>query len=418
MAWSTPDLSSISQALHDMLQDAVAHSSLPHFNVNLSLASPETARKSGGCQLSLYLLHVGRDVTWRNTPVQGPRPQPNSAQPLSLNLFYLLTAWADADFSSEQQAMSIALQCFHSRPIYKHSNPDEEFTISIEADTIDEMSRLWQAFAAPIRLSALIKVGVVFIAPLTPPAALQPPPVAAALAVAPTLTGADGPQLVAVSAGLNFLPQPPPPTPDQVTVASRAVALAGGATALVAGSGLNMPAATDVFLSAPASGTEWRVTAQWRQGQLLASEFALALPAAYMDPSSHSPPPPAATPSPGVYLLTVGNQATGQRSNAVPLVIAARVDNVANPPLLGADGAGVYHVAGAGFVPGATTIALDTLVLVAAAASPPSAGQYFVDPAGGAFSFMLPSPKPPAGRYPLRIRVNSVETPPNWVVEV
>ena len=105
----------------------------------------------------------------------GPRPQLNNAQPLSLNLSYLLTAWCDKDFTSEQRAMSIALQAIHSQPIVTQNIiaadlltrwlPNGEFVISIEADTIEEMSRLWQAFTVPMRLSALIRVGVVFVAP-------------------------------------------------------------------------------------------------------------------------------------------------------------------------------------------------------------------------------------------------------------
>src|ERR1700682_4511704 len=109
MAWSTPDISKLTDALTDLLNQAIADSvgpplNIPHFNVSVNLASPETARTQPPCQLSLYLLHVGRDPYWRNTPTGGPRPQLNNAQPLSLNLYYLLTAWADADYTSEQRA--------------------------------------------------------------------------------------------------------------------------------------------------------------------------------------------------------------------------------------------------------------------------------------------------------------------------
>src|SRR5271157_4954272 len=118
MAWSTPDLSDITQVLKGLLQTAINNSTLPAGNVQVSCNSPDTARTSDGyCHLSIYLLHVGRDPYWRNAPVNGPRPQLNNAQPLSLNLSYLLTAWCDTDFTSEQRAMSIALQAIHSQPI-------------------------------------------------------------------------------------------------------------------------------------------------------------------------------------------------------------------------------------------------------------------------------------------------------------
>src|SRR5690242_18796287 len=153
MPWSTPDLSDITNIVLGLVQYAINHASPPINNVHVSAVSPETARKdSSQCQLTLYLLHVGRDPYWRNTPVSGPRPVLNSAQPLSLNLSYLLTAWYDTDFATEQRAMSIALQAIHSQPIVtqtvlvNHSLTQwlpngGEFTMSIEADTIDEMSR-------------------------------------------------------------------------------------------------------------------------------------------------------------------------------------------------------------------------------------------------------------------------------------
>src|SRR5258708_35679882 len=172
MAWSTPDLSDITQVVLGLVQTAINNSTLSVGNIKVTAQSPETARDAadGYCHLTLYLLHVGRDPYWRNTPVSGPRPQLNNAQPLSLNLSYLLSAWHKDDFTSEQRAMSIALQAIHSTPIVTHTVieqdmltqwlPSGQFTISIEPDTIDEMSRLWQAFTVPIRLSSLIRVAV------------------------------------------------------------------------------------------------------------------------------------------------------------------------------------------------------------------------------------------------------------------
>ena len=88
MAWSTPDLSDITNVLKGLIETAVGASTLHHaHNIKVLCDSPDTARTTDGqCHLNIYLLHVGRDPFWRNTPLQGPRPQLNSAQPLSLNL--------------------------------------------------------------------------------------------------------------------------------------------------------------------------------------------------------------------------------------------------------------------------------------------------------------------------------------------
>lgn len=428
MAWSTPDLSDITQVVMGLVQTGINNSSLSVANIKISANSPDTARKSDGfCHLTLYLLHVGRDPYWRNAPVSGPRPQLNNAQPLSLNLSYLLTAWCDTDFTSEQRAMSIALQAIHSQPIVTQAViqqdvltqwlPSGEFTISIEADTIDEMSRLWQAFTVPIRLSALIRVGVVFMAPLAPQPKPALPPTVANLAVSPAPGASPVAPLLFAGAGQNYPPVLPDADPAQIVAANGPPIAVGGSSLSLAGNGLALPKAAAVFLSVPGTATEWQVTS-WRQSTTQPGRLDLALPAAYADPASATPPPPAATPLPGIYNLAVGGTAPPSRSNTVPVAIAPRVDNVAISPLLQPSGAGLYSIAGAGFVPATTIVALGAVPLSKVAGPTPAAGQYTVNAAGTAISFMLPSPKPPAGAYPVLIQANGIAAEPGWIVSV
>jgi hypothetical protein len=427
MAWSTPDLSDVTQVILGLVTSAIegADPDLHLNNVNISAVSPETARKdSSKCQLTLYLLHVGRDPYWRNTPVSGPRPQLNNAQPLSLNLSYLLTAWHDQDFTTEQRAMSVALQAIHSQPIVTQQDPTltqwlpkgGEFTMSIEADTIDEMSRLWQAFTVPIRLSALIRVGVVFIDPAKTPDTPKLPPTAANLSVAPNPTGNAVKPLLFAGNGQSFPPVPSDAHPAQVTATNGPLIAVGGSDLAILGNGITPALAPDVFLAVPGTATEWKVTS-WRQDTTQPGELDLGLPAAYADVATAAPAPPAATPLPGVYNLTVGGAAPGSRSNAIPLAIAPRVDNVANPPGLQPDpNTGVYSVHGAGFVPATTIVALGTTPLTAAAA--PGPGQFAINASGTAIDFLLPSPKPPPGSYPLLIQTNGIAADPGWIVIV
>src|SRR5260370_40358294 len=92
-------------------------------------------------------------------------------QTLALDLYYLLTAYAGKDYTLEQQAMSIALRCFYNNPIIKtvvQGDAHQEFTLSMEVDSADERSRLWQALATPLRLSVVYRVSVVFITPDVP----------------------------------------------------------------------------------------------------------------------------------------------------------------------------------------------------------------------------------------------------------
>ncbi len=81
--WTTPDLSEITLIILGLLNEAVAASHLANASlIKVSPSSPKTLRHSTEqCHLTLYLLHIGRDPYWRNTPLSGPRPQLNNRQP-------------------------------------------------------------------------------------------------------------------------------------------------------------------------------------------------------------------------------------------------------------------------------------------------------------------------------------------------
>ena len=216
--------------------------------------------QAGHCQLSLYLLHVGRDPYWRNTPRDNPRALTNPQQALSLNLTYLLTAFAEKDFVAEQQAMSIALHAFHEQPLF-HNGGGEEFTISIEADTIDEMSRLWQAIAVPIRLSSVIKVGVVFIRrasrrrPCRRRRGGRTSPSAPIFDPARCRNSSTSQR----TSSSSFRRRPSP-----VKAIAGPSVVTGGDTILVGGSGLDQSSAAEVYLGRLPGGPLWQVTNPWR----------------------------------------------------------------------------------------------------------------------------------------------------------
>ena len=413
MAWSTPDLADITNVLKGLLQTALnAPIRRPATSRSPATARDSRARTSDGyCHLTLYLLHVGRDPYWRNTPVSGPRPQLNNAQPLSLNLSYLLTAWHDTDFASEQRAMSIALQAIHSQPdrhataLIQHDSlvavaAEGEFTVSIEADTIEEMSRLWQAITVPIRLSALIRAGVVFIAPTMPPSLPSLPPTVANLSVEPEPM-ATGQPLLFAGGGVVMPPTLPTTDPAQVAATTGPLTAVGGSSVVVAGNELALPGAVQVFLSAPGAASAWDIT-PWRQAPMQPGQISLLLPAGYTDAAAT---PPVATPVPGLYSLSVGSVPLATRSNAIPIAIAPRVDGVT-------DVAGLYTVAGAGFDAATTILAVGQLALMKTLTPTPLAGQFTVNPAGTAISFMLPTPAPAKGTYPLLIQVNGIAAAP------
>jgi hypothetical protein len=395
----------------------------PPFNINVSGNPPDVLKAGEGCQLGLYLFHVSADKFQRNAPVLPPRippgggdPRPDGRvprlpfQPLSLELYYLLSAYSANDYVQEQQAMSVALKCFHERPIVRLTDAadgrEEEFCLTMEAETTDDLGRLWQATTAPVRLSTVYRVSVVFIEPAEP-APPRPNPTAYSVSVQPTPLpfSPDTPQVVGTVARVRFA-GPPGTDPERWHYDLSPAVAAPGERLTVWGVRLGIPGISDrVFLLPPGGGAEQDVSA-W-----------IVAPAAPADPPVSTEarfvlqvPVGGAAPAPGVYQLRVGNGAA-LRSNATPFSIAARVDPAGGPVLAGGP---TFTVNGSGFVAGQTEVLLETVPL-APVAGVPGAGEFRVaDPSTLLFR---PPAGLPAGRYALRVRVNGVEsTPAKWVV--
>ena len=194
-----PDLSIVTDTLIHLLEDARDHSPIwddrEKFTIDINGSAPDATRGGGDCVLSLYLLHVMPNTQVRNSPLRqhnapaAPLTVPRIPfQPLGLDLFYLLTAWAEKSYVQEQLAMSVALQCFHENPIVRKTQKigdtqvPEEFTITMENRSVDDLGQLWQAVNVPARLATVYRVSVVFLTPPAP-APLAPPPKTVGLTV-------------------------------------------------------------------------------------------------------------------------------------------------------------------------------------------------------------------------------------------
>lgn len=182
------DLSVVTDTLKRLIDTAWPNVPLwtpatPLFAVDVTGLSPDAVRQGQGTQLSLYLYHVEEDKTtetlfWK-PQAQSAVGQPLRYQPLALDLYYLLSAYAEGNYVHEQQAMSIAMRVFHENPVVSGVSPDGlpwELSLTLERRSYDELSRLWQATSTPLRLSAVYRASVVLLEPeqLPPPA----PPVA------------------------------------------------------------------------------------------------------------------------------------------------------------------------------------------------------------------------------------------------
>jgi Pvc16 N-terminal domain len=295
----TLDLAGVTDALIAALRTAIGASPLwkvnggpiKEFVIEVTGQAPDVARDIGGCQLSLALIHVAHDAANRNRSIRGPTGITVPTQPMALTLTYALAAFSGKNYVEEQQAMSVALAWIAAHPIQHFTAvavPAHaiECTLTIESASLDEIARLWQSFTGAMRLTALLRVGVVFLG--ADPAPVQPvdPPDRMGLSVAPTGALDVSPQLLGISGPVVIATGKAIGTP-----------LVPGATAIIAGLGLKE--SDRLFLSPPDDGpidvTAW---ATFQPPYMLH----LTLPA--------GPPgaPPISSPQPGIYRLRVGTK--------------------------------------------------------------------------------------------------------------
>ena len=237
----------------------------------------------------MYLYHVEPDnareaLFWQPQMLGVPAGQPTRFLPLALDLFYLLFAYSETSYTEEQEAMSVALRVFHANPIVR-SDPGAavpwELSLTMEHRSYDELSRLWQATTAPLRMSQVYRAAVVFIDPDAMPA---PAPAATSLSVAA--------EPAAAACGR---PGPVPGRPRDVprrllhrtgrpggaVLSPSPATVAAGQTVWLLGSDLGVAGVSDqVYLLPPGGGIEADVTAWVVGAESSAARFVLTLPAA------------------------------------------------------------------------------------------------------------------------------------------
>jgi hypothetical protein len=409
------DLSVVTDTLKKLVDTAWPNAPLwsqstPRFAVDVTGLSPDAARQGQGAQLSLYLYHIDENKSieslfWtpRSQSAGGP---PLQYQPLALDLYYLLSAFAEGSYVHEQQAMSVAMRVFHENPQVRGISPDGtqwELTLTLERRSYDELSRLWQATTTALRLSAVYRAAVVLIEPEQgPPPA--PPVSVVGLAVEPGVA-IGRPQLLGAYREVQYTV----PGGAPVTVISDPASVAAGGVVWLMGTDLETVSAEQLILTGPypastaADISAWLVNPQ----SAAATRRVVQLPAA-------TGIPPAGAPVPGRYIVRLegttgaGPSAAAFRTAEVPLSVAAGVIP-ADGPLLPA--APSYTVEGSGFVPGDTQVLLGTIELTPAGGAVPAPGQYVINQAGTALT-LVPPAGIRAGTYQIRVRVAGIESDP------
>ncbi|MGH3150237.1 MAG: DUF4255 domain-containing protein [Streptosporangiaceae bacterium] len=330
-------------------------------------------------------------------------------QPMALDLYYLLSAFAEDNYVQEQQTMSIAMRVFHENPVVRGVDTvgqPWEVTLTLERRSFDELSRLWQAWTSPLRVSAVYRAAVVLIEP--EPAPPPGPPVSSVgLAVEPG-TARSAPVLLGTQREVRYAI----PSGETVTFVQDPATAAAGQEVWIFGTDLGTTPPPRLLLAGPYPGTGESDVTSWLVPPSQpppAIRQAMRLPAAAGDP-------PAGTPAPGRYSLRMevtpagGTSAVGTAE--VPLTVAAGVDPAGGAVL---PAAGQYVIAGTGFTADATEVLLGMVTLQAAGGTP-GPGEFTVNLAGTAIT-LIPPAALAAGTYQIRVRVAGIECDPaHWLV--
>jgi hypothetical protein len=362
----------------------------PSFTPNISGLAPDVLGQESGPQLSLFLYHIEANnavesLHWAPqilSSTTGPG-QPVRFLPFALNLYYLMSAFSQDNYHWEQEAMSVALRIFHANPIIRSpiGSLPWELTLTMEHRSYDEMSRLWQASTAPIRLSVIYRAAVVFLDPDTLP---PPAPDTTSFNVAVEQAAPAAPGTVEMFGTFRRVSYVGPAGPVSFTQAPATVA--PGQQVWLMGAGLTGAPITLVSEAGVATDISgWVVAAD-----STATRVVLQVP----DTAGSPPGPPPAT---GRYQVRVGG-------DLAPLSLAAYVDPSGGPVLPNSPS---ISLTGEGFVAGATEVLVGT--------NPVPASQITVG-AGGA-SLTFPTPVGTSGTVaPISVLVQGIESDPAlWV---
>lgn len=194
-------IASVTAVLKDLLNNGVVDHNLAPLvgDVKVTALSPDRILAEGTdetSQLNLFLYQVSQNVGWRNValPSRDSRGTRVTNPPLALDLHYLLTAYGEKDLHTEI-LLGYGMQILHETPVLTRdairralsplpqsplelgqlppqlqalfesglAEQVEQLKITPQTISTEEISRLWTAFQARYRPSAVYQVSVVLI---------------------------------------------------------------------------------------------------------------------------------------------------------------------------------------------------------------------------------------------------------------
>ncbi len=158
----------VSESLRNLLLSEMSLSPA----VPVTILAPDES--GGDRRVNLFLYKVQENTALRNMDWQAKPGEPDHLvpPPLSLNLFYLMTAYATNDpqtgNSTAHAILGDAMRVFYENAVVPQDYlleglGDSRERVKIMMNTLDleELSRVWSTFTQPFRLSVLYEVSVV-----------------------------------------------------------------------------------------------------------------------------------------------------------------------------------------------------------------------------------------------------------------
>ncbi|WP_164520394.1 DUF4255 domain-containing protein [Specibacter cremeus] len=237
---NTLAIAATTNAIRNLLQARLPALDTELSDLDVTTRTPDTARKGlAGTSVNLFLYETAVNLGWRNQDLPAQVHAGESGRPpLALDLRYLLTAYArdDADQDAvSHRVLAAAMSVLHDHPVLGADElaaalagndvggQPERVRITPLRHGVEEISKLWTAFATNYRVSAAYEATVLLIDSRTPAASALPVltrgaqdtgvrTLSGAAAVLTALTPADG--------------QPAARLGETVTVAGTALAVA------------------------------------------------------------------------------------------------------------------------------------------------------------------------------------------------
>jgi hypothetical protein len=164
-------IKAVTDTLHQILTDGITNSPDAQLTgVKIDLRSPKEMRLANNATgISLWLYRISRDPDLLNDRPERISPTQIRQSPLPIHLYYLVTPLVP-DAGDRQTLIGRVLQLFNDHAIVRGADlqdslatSDEEFRVTLETLTLEELTRVWFSLSEPYDLSVSYEVQVIRI---------------------------------------------------------------------------------------------------------------------------------------------------------------------------------------------------------------------------------------------------------------